>query len=338
MASDNLKKIVVIGASAGGFEVLTKFFKNIHPDIPAAFLVVVHMSHTTSGEGLVHQIQRESPLHVRLAANGDEIAASTIYIAPPDFHMLIESGHILIISGPLENKYRPSIDQLFRSAAVEYKSKTIGIILSGMLDDGTSGMIAIKNTGGTLVIQDPFEAVFPDMPLSVKGNVEVDHISIIEDMSGLVEQLVEEPAKNDLPVPPALLKEVEIAQRVLVQVDDTAQVGRLSPFICPDCGGGLWQSEENNLLKFRCHTGHAFTARALLEEKSLEVEESLWVAIRVLEEKRNLMLLMAEKDKLRGGQNWQAYERRANESKAHIDRLRELILDSKHFTEANMNG
>jgi two-component system, chemotaxis family, protein-glutamate methylesterase/glutaminase len=321
---ERIKRIVVIGASAGGFDVLSNLFKSFSADIPAAFFVVVHLAADASGNGLVNIISKSTSLKVKIANNDEKVKPGVIFIAPPDHHMMLEDDVIRVQKGPFENKYRPSVDQLFRSAAVTYRSRTIGIVFSGMLEDGTSGMIAIKKTGGTVVIQDPEEAAFSDMPMSVRGSVEVDYERKVMDMGKLINRLVDEEPKPDPPVPAELVKEAEIARRVLIGVEHAKEVGKLTPFVCPDCGGPLFENSELN--SFRCYTGHRFSSESLLHSKTKEIEDSLWVAVRVLEEKRNLLILMSEKTKEQDEKRAAEFIKRAEESKKHIERLRGLIL------------
>jgi two-component system chemotaxis response regulator CheB len=321
---EKIKRVIVIGTSAGGFEVLANFFRNLSAEIPAAFIVVVHLSPNASGNGLVNFISKNTTLKVKLADDRDKIQPGTIFIAPPDYHIMLEEDLVRIHKGPMENKYRPSIDQLFRSAAVTYRSRAIGIIFSGMLEDGTSGMIAIKKTGGKVIIQDPDEAAFSDMPMSVRGNVEVDYVSKVEGMGKLINRLLHEDVKQSPPVPEELAKEVEIASRVLIGVEHVNGIGKLSPFVCPECGGSLFENSDRE--SFRCYTGHRFGSENLLHLKTEETEDSLWVAVRVLEEKHNLLILMAEKTTDRDEKRAAEFIRRAEEAKKHVDRLRDLIL------------
>jgi two-component system, chemotaxis family, protein-glutamate methylesterase/glutaminase len=332
MDTDN-HDIVVIGASAGGFEVVGKLLSQLNPEIPASVFIVIHLSANNTVAGMVNYLQKQSFLTVKVPENFEHIQLGTVYLAPPDHHMLINGNHVLINRGPRENKYRPSIDLLFRSAAAHFGPRVVGVILSGMMEDGTSGMEAIKRSGGISVIQDPKEAPFPDMPMSVLGNTEVDYTFESDKIGIGVEELIHLPAVATQEVPEDIIKEAGIAERISIGADNVESMGTLTPIVCPDCGGSLWQTREGNSLRFRCHIGHAFTGNALLTYKSNELEETMWVVLRMLEERRNLLKLMAEKDKKLSGVNYASLMERAEESKTHIDRIREILLSFEKFPD-----
>ncbi len=283
--------LIVIGASAGGLEALKKLVAGLPGDFPAALFIVWHMPPDVRGM-LPEILNKESKLYATNAYDGEPILPGRIYIAPPDHHLLIETGHVRTTKGPKENRFRPAVDPLFRSAAYEYNTQVIGVVLSGALDDGTAGLWTIKHHGGLTVVQDPADAEMPSMPENALREVAVDYCVPAAEMGGLLVTLVQQMANaNEQPMERDEKTEIEIA---IAAGDDSLigevmKLGELSPFACPECHGVLTEVTEGSLKRFRCHTGHAYTADTLLFALSETVEQSLWNAIRGLEE--SMMLL-----------------------------------------------
>ncbi len=225
--------------------------------------------------------------------DGEPIRQGQIYIAPPDHHLLVEPGRVLVRKGPKENRFRPSIDALFRSAAYTYGPRVIGVVLTGMLDDGTSGMWSIQRLGGVCVMQDPQQVPYPSMPESVRQHVEVDYWVSISQLAPLLAELVQQEVGEGPTLPEQeqarLTNEVNIIQKNTALETDILQLGQLSPLTCPECHGTLVRIEEGTLIRYRCHTGHGFTAKTLLSGVPQTIEDSLWNAIRAREE--TVMLL-----------------------------------------------
>ena len=279
------KHLVVVGASAGGIEALRELAAGLPASFPAPIAIVLHTS--PDSPGVLHEIlSRSGPLPAVSARNGDRLRPGRIYIAPPDFHLLIEPGVLRITKGPRENRFRPAIDPLFRSAAQVYGPATIGVVLTGNLDDGTAGLYAIKQMGGVTVVQDPHDAMFPSMPRHAIDAVKVDHIVALGELAPLLTTLTsagEEP--RPVPAVPVLLDtEVRIAKEEDPLKAGVVDVGEPSTFACPECHGVLLQTKEGGRLRFRCHTGHAYSAESLLSEISEGIEDALWNAIRSLQE------------------------------------------------------
>lgn len=314
--------LIVIGASAGGMEALKKLVAQLPGDFPAPVFVVNHMSEATTGEALVNALNKSGGLTCVHAHDGQPIKSGTIYVAPSDQHMLIVKGKILVTKGARENRSRPAIDPLFRSAAVAYGNRVTGIILTGYLDDGTSGMMAIKRCGGVCIAQEPGDASYPDMPLSVIANVGADYCLPVARMGALLSELVRRELPESGQVPEDLAIEAKIAQRVLSDLPSVQALGEQVPYNCPDCGGVLWQMEEGDLLRYRCHTGHAFTSSALLAQQTVKIEETLWVALRMFEERQNLLVTMSRKE---GGKPSPSTSQRARDSQVHIERIRAML-------------
>jgi two-component system chemotaxis response regulator CheB len=316
-------RLVVVGASAGGLDALTRLVAQLPAAFPAAVLVVQHMSADTSGDVLLQALSRAGKLPCARARDGQSFKAGHVYIAPPDHHLLVGKGQRLMVTkGARENRSRPAIDPLFRSAAVAYGVGVIGVILTGYLDDGTSGLVAVKRCGGTTVVQDPEDAMYPDMPANAIQNADVDHVLPLAEMGSLLTRLVDQPLGKPVAAPRDIVTESRIAERVLSDLKSVDALGKQVPFNCPGCGGVLWEMAQGDL-RYRCHTGHSFTAPVLLAEQTAKIEETLWVALRMFEERRNLLLTLAS-SKRRGSTVTSAGER-AKDSMVHIKRIRAML-------------
>ena len=320
--------LIVVGTSAGGMPALVKLVALLPATLRAAVLVVQHFAPDSNGQHLVERLSRHTSLPCRLAFDGEIIEAGTIYLAPPDRHLLAKDGavpHLLVTKGPRENHYRPSADALFRSAAVAYGSRVVGIVLTGMLHDGTAGLEFIKRCDGIAVVQDPNEAEYSSMPETALRNVDVDYVVPLEMMGPLLDEITQaNKSASKTPIPEDLKQEAAIAERVVGTTDAVDQLGRQVPLTCPDCGCSLWELHEGRVLRFRCHTGHSFTADALLNSTQHSLEETLWVALRMMEERKNLLSSMAVRGE--GAYSVQQ-EERLEEIKKHINRLREFLLN-----------
>lgn len=334
MARSGNHMLVVVGASAGGMQTLKDLVAQLPSDFPAPIFIVNHMSPDTSGEALVSVLDGAGPLPCHHAKDGQRFETGHVYVAPSDRHMLIEDNKILITKGARENRSRPAIDPLFRSAAVAHGNRVIGVILTGYLDDGTSGMMAIKRCGGICIAQDLDDAAHADMPRSVIVNVGVDYCLPVADMGALLSTLVRETPKAGDPPPDDIVIEARIARRVLSDLPSVERLGDQVPFNCPDCGGVLWQIKEGEILRYRCHTGHAFTSAVLLAEQSARIEETLWTALRMFEERQNLLATM---DKRLEGKSSAALSERADDAKVHFSRIRAMLTE-KDATVNFMKG
>jgi two-component system chemotaxis response regulator CheB len=281
--------LIVVGASAGGLSPLRELVSALPADFPAALCVVTHIpAHTPSH--LPHILSRAGPLPATHPQDGEGILPGRIYCAPPDHHLLVEEGRFRVAKGPKENRVRPAVDTLFRSAAYSEGSGVIGVVLSGLLDDGTSGLWTVKHFGGTAIVQDPREAEFDSMPRSALARVQVDHTVRGRDLGALLVRLTARP-----PVPPQEARVSEEArERVGIEVSIASSAnafrkgvmnfGRMTPQTCPECGGVLVQIREGGFTRYRCHTGHAYTGDALLVSVTEHIEETLWRTMRTLEE------------------------------------------------------
>ncbi len=319
--------LIVIGTSAGGLAALTRLVAQLPATLPAAVLVVQHLAPDTPAEHLVAHLAARTGLRCQLATNGAPLAAGHLYLAPPDRHLLVKNECLLVTKGPRENGYRPAVDALFRAAAVEYDSHVVGVVLTGLLHDGTAGLDFVKRCGGVAVVQT--DAEYPSMPESARRQVAIDYAVPLAELGGLLLQLVQPgggagPATRTA-IPADLRLEATIAERVaLGTTAEAAQLGQLAPLTCPDCGGSLWEIDTGNVLRFRCHTGHAYTAEALAERAQQALEETLWVALRMMEERKSLLSSLAGHG---SGPRAQQQAERAADIKQHINRLREFLLN-----------
>lgn len=303
-------------------DALDQVIGQLPADFPASIFIVQHLAPENTGVALLHRLGRHKT--VKLASDGENFHKGSIYIAPPDYHLLVKEKTMLVTKGARENRYRPAIDPLFRSAAVTHGPHVIGVILTGMLDDGTAGLIAIKRCGGVAIVQDPKDATYPDMPQSALNNTDVDHCVPAAEIGRLLEKLVQEPAGEAIPVPEDIQTEASIAERVLSDVAQVNGLGSQAPYNCPNCGGVLWEIERPDIKRYRCHTGHSFTADALLTSQSEKIEETLWISLRMFEERKNLLNKMLQKETRSKAQS--SYAERAKETEVHIERIRDMLL------------
>lgn len=320
---DKISKVVVVGTSAGGLSALKKLISQLHNDFPLPVLVVHHISADATGNVLLNELNKLNTVKCRHAKSGNNLKPGYLYLAPSDHHLMVgEDLKMLVTKGAQENRYRPAIDPLFRSAAVKFGTGVIGILLTGYLDDGTAGMKAIKKSGGTCIVQDPDEAEYPAMPQNAINNVEVDYCLPISEMGALLYKIIPQKLRKSKPVPEDVLTEAKIAERVLSDLSSVNKVGDQVPFNCPGCGGVLWKVEKDSNPRYRCHTGHAYTAASLLAEQTMKIEETMWIALRMFEERKNLLTEMARGKEGVGSKS--ALER-AKMSQVHIDRIRAIL-------------
>ena len=318
--------IIVIGSSAGGLNAVTEVCSQLDPDIDAAVLIVMHLSGKGIGDFLAHRIQTNTTLICQTPRQEMPILKGHIYIAPPNEHLLVKRGQIQLGHGPKENRWRPSIDVLFRSAAVNYTSRVIGTILTGMLHDGTSGMDAIKKCGGTTVVQDPNQAEYPDMPMSVLGQMEVDYCISLEQFGKTIKSIMQKKPENRAP-DPDLVVENAVSEKMATGPDSIEKIGERSIFACPDCGGNLWKISNGKIFKFRCHIGHSYSERDLLMKQGEAVESSLWVAVRLMEERQYLLSKLADDSRKNGFvRSATEHTRKAEELKGYIYDLKDHLI------------
>ena len=324
------KDIVVIGASAGGIEALRSLVAALPADFAASVFIVLHTS--SSAPGVLDRIlNADGGPRAKSATHRERIEPGRIYVAPPDQHMIIVPGMIELTRGPRENRFRPAIDPLFRSAAQTYGPRVVGVILTGGLDDGTNGLWTVKQLGGTAVVQDPAEALAPSMPLSALRHVRADHVVRIAELAPLLVRLAATPAdaaEGDLAVPKQVNIEVNIAREEKASDVGVWTLGEPSKYTCPECHGVLLQVKDGTPPRFRCHTGHAYTLESLLSEMDEVIEDTLWSAIRALEERAMVMREASNHAREAHGDNGhKKMLESAEESQRRADLVRQAAMD-----------
>lgn len=264
--------IVVVGASTGGLEAVSRLVAGLPPDLAAAVFVVQHVQPGFASM-LPEILSQRGPLKAGHAIHGETIVPGRIYVAPPDNHLELRRGYLHVVRGPKENGHRPAVDALFRTASKAYGSRVIGVVLTGHLDCGTAGLLSIKARGGLAVVQDPADATSRDMPASAIKHVDVDHIVRLDDLPELITRLVDQP-----PTP-----WTGPVQRALAELEGD-ELGVAAAVVCPMCQGKLTETEVRGFELFRCHVGHAFSIASMAAEQAEELERALWESVRALEE------------------------------------------------------
>jgi two-component system chemotaxis response regulator CheB len=302
------RDLVVVGASAGGVDALQALVAGLPPEFPAAVLVVLHVA--SSGTSVLPQIlSRHGPLPAAFAADKEPLRRGRIFVAPSDHHMLVYDQTIHLTHGPRENGHRPAIDPLFRSAARAAGNRVIGVVLSGLLDDGAAGLQIVKDLGGAAVVQDPADAIFPSMPVAALEATAPDRVVPIRDMAEALCRLIEAPIEPQVRPGPDLERE---------PLPD----GQPSTLTCPECGGSLWQKDTGGTLRYVCHTGHAYSLESLVEEQGRSLETTLWSALRALQERADMQRRLARRAE---GARRSSHERRAGDAAEHADALRDML-------------
>ena len=290
MGALNRRDLIVIGTSAGGVEALQTIVRGLPSDLAAAVLIVMHTS--PQGPYLLPEILRHAgTLRVASIIEGAPIEPATIYVAPPDHHLVVKGERLHLVRGPKENRSRPAVDPLFRTAAAAYGPRVIGVILTGMLDDGTAGLSAVRQRGGIAVVQDPADALYSSMPESALRYVGSDFTRPIHEIAALLARLVNEPAETA--EPPPLTRLIEIESNFVgmepMNMRDMDTIGSHAGVSCPECHGPIWKITDGTLQRYRCHVGHAYTAQAMVEGQIEAQETHLWQALRLMKERVSLI-------------------------------------------------
>ncbi len=328
-----LSSLVVVGASAGGVEALKELIATLPDQVSFALAIVLHLPANGFSQ-LPRILNRYGKLKATHPESGELIQPGNIYIAPPDHHLVIRNEKLYLTRGPKENNSRPSIDVLFRTAAYSYGPRVIGAVLSGTLDDGTAGLIAIKERGGICIAQNPEEAMFDAMPKNAIEYDHVDYILNIAEITPLLLQLAERIFPEEDPVSEELIIEARMNQLESEVLKDPTRPGDPSPFACPQCSGVLWELGREKLLRFRCRTGHAYSVGSLLAGQSESLESALWSALRALEEKAALFFRLAERartgNRIRSATRFQEQGQTAQQS---ADIVRQLLMTEAGETQ-----
>jgi two-component system chemotaxis response regulator CheB len=333
--------IVVIGGSAGSVEALQRLVAGLPADLPAAIFIVVHFP--AEGTSMLPDIlTRAGALPAQHAEDGEPIERRRIYVARPGCHLLLNPGRLRVSSGPKENGHRPAVDPLFRTAAQAYGPRVLGVVLSGNLDDGTAGLLAIKEAGGAAVVQDPADALYPSMPRSAIAHVPVDHVARLADLPALITSLVSSngAARDQRHVEEFMADSFEPGPAeddpLVRQTPDSDGVP--STFTCPECKGALWEARRGELTTYRCRVGHAFTADSLLQEQAQALEAALWTALRSLEEHAALARRIARSAGKRGHPDTaSALTEQAMDSEHHASVIRGVLTRAEATSDSTLS-
>lgn len=329
--------IIVIGASAGGFDAIKRIIQDLPSNFQPPIFIVWHTGAEVQGvmPGVLNKL---NTIPVAYATHNEEIQLNHIYVAPADKHLLIERGVIRLTYGPKENHFRPAVDPLFRSAAYSYGSRVVGVVLSGGLDDGTAGLWRIKNNGGIAIIQDPVDAEVPSMPQSVLREVAVDYCAPAYEIGELLTKI----SKNGV-IKNSITKDIKTELEIRAATGDKTAaresftMGELSPLTCPECNGVLAKITEGQNSRFRCHTGHAFSAETLLSILHQRVENDLYTALAGMDESIHLINHVGDHlAEINQTQMAAVYFIKAQETEAHADALRLTIQNYREVNHAKL--
>jgi two-component system chemotaxis response regulator CheB len=294
------RDIIVIGTSFGGVKALTDLVHGLPPGFPAALFVVCHFPPDAYSR-LPEILSRSGPLLAAHAQDGEPVLPGRIYVAPPDFHMLLAPGAVRLSHGPRENGHRPAIDPLFRTAARAFGPRVVGVILTGARRDGAAGLMAVRADGGVAVVQSPEDALVADMPEAACNLAGADHVVPLAELPALLVRLVREaPPPRGAPMTDPLENMPPRIERDMAEQQEGRKRGQLTVFTCPECGGSMWQVDEKELTRFRCHTGHVYYGDGLLAEQSEVLEAALWTAVRAFREKAILAEQLAVTERAAG--------------------------------------
>ena len=329
--------LVVVGGSAGALPVLQTVLRSLPADFPAAVLIVVHQAQSQPGK-LPNVLG--GPLPARHARDGEPIELGRVYVAPPDQHLLVEpAGRVRLSRGPKQNRFRPAIDPLFRTAARVFGPQVVGVIVSGLLDDGTFGTMQVKRFGGITICQDPAEAEAPDMPASAIRHARPDYVLKAADIAPVIDRLVRTsghaaaqgaPPMSERQTPTSSIGTPSEAGDVADRGDNALTTrgmnGPPSALTCPGCGGAVWEQNEQGLLFYRCHVGHTYSAQSMAAEQDGLLEQTLWEAMRMFQENVNLHERMAERTASAEPDMARRYRERAEEGRTRTEVIRRVLL------------
>jgi two-component system, chemotaxis family, protein-glutamate methylesterase/glutaminase len=317
-AGRTIERIVVVGASAGGVEALTRLVQCLPGDLRAPLLVVLHIA-PMGTSALPSILTRAGKMQARHALDEAQLEPSRIYVAPPDRHLLIQDGVVRVSRGPRENGHRPAIDPLFRTAARQHGRAAVGLILSGVLDDGSAGLRTLRREGGLAIVQDPSDALYAAMPENAIAYADPQYVLPIEEIAGLlVEVLTEETEQGE---GRSHQERISVANG-----NDNTPRGESADLTCPECGGALWEREDGALIEYECRVGHRYTGNTLVVEHDNALEGALWTALRALEERAVLARNLGSRASARGNaRSARHFEERALEAEANAAHVREAL-------------
>jgi two-component system chemotaxis response regulator CheB len=327
MPEELSRDVIVIGGSAGALQALKQVLRALPAGLPGALFVVIHTSPDSPGI-LPRLLAKDSALPVAYGTDAKPIRPGHVYVAPPNHHLLVKPGHMLVTRGPRENRFRPAVDPLFRTAAIAYGSRVVGVILSGAQDDGVSGLAHVKRHGGVAIAQDPDDAETPSMPENAIRQVSVDHVLRAGDIGAVLAGLVGR-GRQEAIMTTDKAPARDVAEIGTDALNATPPPGPPSPFTCPECGGALWELRDGGLVRFQCHVGHGFSSESLVAAQSDALEAALWAALRALEESAALRRRMADRARERGMTTIaRSYEEHAEESDLRAAVVRRALVNA----------
>ena len=320
-------KLIVIGTSTGGIAALQIVLSALPANFPAAILVTMHLADHDSI--LPALLEPFSKMAIRFAQQDEVITDCVVLVAPPGKHLLVDKGRVNLVRGARENYTRPAIDPCFRSAAISHRRNTIGVILTGDLDDGTVGLQAIKACGGLAIVQDPSQAESPSMPSSALQYVDPHYCLPLERIGEQLLRLVVQPAKESVEaVPESVAAEHEFClDGGIASIARMDAIARRAPLSCPECNGGLWEMSDKPL-RYRCHTGHSYTARTMQESQDEVLEAAVWVVLRAMQEKKALLSRLLQEASADGHlQSAADFQQSMDQLHAQTQTLKKLMMD-----------
>lgn len=318
------RDVVVVGASMGGVEALGRLLGRLPAGLPASLFIVLHTADHESGL-LARVLGKGGALPVETAVEGQRFVPGRVYVAPPDRHLIVGHDHVHARRGPRENGARPAIDPLFRSAASNCTTRVIGVLLTGLLNDGTAGLQAIKRCGGLALVQDPSDAAYDEMPRTALRHIAADHVLPLDDIPAVLSALALEPRAPPREVPADIRAEALIAAQEIRDMEHSSRAGPLSPITCPECHGTMQEIIDGGLVRYRCHTGHAFTLETLGAIQAEAWERALYGAYRAQHERSIVVRRMAAQARREGASGAEGLERRAESYAEGAELLRRLI-------------
>ena len=325
MPPDHLDRIdcFVIGGSAGAFGAVRRVLSRLPRDFPASILVCIHQSPFAAGQGAA-LLRKQTGLNVQPARDGAPLDHGTVYVAVPDTHLVIGSDHIHLRRGAHENNFRPAIDPLFRSAAVFRGPRAVAIVLSGLMDDGAAGARAVNRTGGKVLVQDPETADYREMPDAVIAARAGAEVLPLDDIASRMIALAGAPCAPMGEVPWQIGLELKITTMEAASMKNEERLGTLTPFNCPHCNGVLWEIEDGPMTRYRCHTGHAYTATSLSASQEEALDFGLFNALRASRGRAELIRRIAGKEE--DERHRERLENRAKKFEEDAEHLEALIL------------
>ena len=323
---DYRRNIIVVGASYGGLTAFSKLVSYLPKSLPAPIFFVQHVSPAHMSH-LADILSNRGPLRAIQPTDHSPYEEGVVYTGAPNHHLLVKNAHLRVVHGPTENRFRPSIDALFRSAAAYHTTRVVGVLLTGYQDDGVLGLEAVKRCGGTAIVQDPNEAEVGVLPRNAIQRVQVDEVLPIEGIAKKLVELSELPADPPRAVPEDIMAGAKVSEHEIQALDTMQKIADATPFTCPDCGGVLWKIKNENVYSMRCVTGHAYTLEAYMDGQGAALENALWGAIRFMEERIKLVEVLqreAHEKKWRGSA--EQYAKTTAELKQHASVLRNFVM------------